>query len=74
MINLYIASEFTSKVIGFDNEEFVSLHLADFEAQRITSKVWELADGSFASLSETDLENFYIDRMSIADYQLFEEG
>lgn len=60
MINLHIVSPSSYKVLGFDNEEFVSLHLADFEAVRVSRDVWELSDGSMAALSEKALENFLI--------------
>ena len=60
MINLHIVSPFSYNVLGFDNEEFVSLHLADFDAVRVSRDVWELSDGSMAALSEKALENFLI--------------
>ena len=47
-------------MLGFESSEHVSLHLADFEARRVSSNVWELSDGSMAALSEEALENFLI--------------
>ena len=60
MINLHIVSPFSYNVLGFESSEHVSLHLADFEARRVSSNVWELSDGSMAALSEEALENFLI--------------
>ena len=60
MINLHIVSPFSYSVLGFESSEHVSLHLADFEACRVSRDVWELSDGSMAALSEEALEDFLI--------------
>ena len=58
MINLYVSSLSSFKVLGFANKRDRATHLKDFDARPITAGVWKLSDGSIAAWSESALERY----------------